>query len=149
MKLHNYLTIIFLIFLDQLTKHYVMTLQHEIFINNFLNIVFVKNFGITFGILNHVDEFITRVLLSLMCILITICLCVLSKRNGNVYSWMIAGAIGNLIDRVHLGYVVDFLDFHLGLRHWPAFNIADSCICIGAILMLICDDKKGKKNEVN
>jgi signal peptidase II len=50
---------------------------------------------------------------------------------------IIGGAIGNVIDRIRLGAVVDFLDFHLGSLHWPAFNIADSAICIGVAAMLL------------
>jgi signal peptidase II len=50
---------------------------------------------------------------------------------------VLGGAIGNLVDRVRLGYVVDFIDLHYGDWHWPAFNIADSAIVIGATLMLI------------
>jgi signal peptidase II len=50
---------------------------------------------------------------------------------------IIGGAMGNVIDRLRLGAVVDFLDFHLGAAHWPAFNLADSAICIGVAAMLL------------
>jgi signal peptidase II len=50
---------------------------------------------------------------------------------------ILGGAIGNVIDRVRLGAVVDFLDFYIGSYHWPAFNVADSAICIGVFLILI------------
>src|SRR5271155_211354 len=50
---------------------------------------------------------------------------------------IIGGAVGNVIDRLRLGAVVDFLDFHLGGAHWPAFNLADSAICIGVAAMLL------------
>jgi signal peptidase II len=50
---------------------------------------------------------------------------------------IIGGAIGNVIDRIRLGAVVDFLDFHIGTWHWPAFNVADSAICIGVAVMLL------------
>lgn len=59
------------------------------------------------------------------------------------------GIIGNLIDRVRLGYVVDFLDFHWGIHHFPTFNVADSAICIGAglfILLSWLNDKSAKAN---
>ena len=52
------------------------------------------------------------------------------------YAFVLGGAIGNLIDRIRFGSVVDFLDFYWGKYHWPAFNVADSAICIGAILIL-------------
>ena len=50
---------------------------------------------------------------------------------------IIGGAIGNVIDRIRFGAVVDFLDFHVGTWHWPAFNIADSAICVGVAVMLL------------
>ena len=52
-------------------------------------------------------------------------------------SLILAGALGNLIDRVGRGYVVDFLDFYVGRWHWPFFNAADSCITIGALLLIL------------
>jgi signal peptidase II len=52
-------------------------------------------------------------------------------------SLILAGALGNLLDRVVRGYVIDFLDFHIGAAHWPFFNVADSCITVGALLMLV------------
>lgn len=62
-------------------------------------------------------------------------------RNSIVYSLSLAliagGAIGNLIDRIRYGFVVDFLDVYIGAHHWPAFNIADSAITIGVILFII------------
>ena len=50
---------------------------------------------------------------------------------------LVAGIIGNVIDRVFLGYVVDFLDFYVGASHFPAFNVADSCICVGVGLYML------------
>jgi len=50
---------------------------------------------------------------------------------------VIGGALGNVIDRIRYGAVVDFLDFHLASYHWPAFNLADAGICVGAVLMLV------------
>ena len=51
---------------------------------------------------------------------------------------VIGGALGNVIDRIRLGAVYDFLDVHVGIHHWPAFNLADSFICIGAVL-IVCE----------
>ncbi len=62
-------------------------------------------------------------------------------------TFILAGAIGNLVDRVRLGYVVDFLDVYVGRHHWPAFNVADSVILIGAVLYAI-DIFFLKKKEV-
>ena len=51
--------------------------------------------------------------------------------------FIIGGAIGNVIDRIRLGAVFDFLDFHIAGQHWPAFNAADSFICIGAVIIIV------------
>lgn len=55
---------------------------------------------------------------------------------GIALTLVLAGALGNLTDRILYGHVIDFLDFHLGYWHWPAFNVADSAICIGAFMLL-------------
>ena len=57
---------------------------------------------------------------------------------------VLGGAIGNLYDRITLGYVVDFLNFHINNHYWPAFNVADSAICVGVILLLLDSFKKPK-----
>jgi signal peptidase II len=63
------------------------------------------------------------------------------RTESRLYSWSLAliagGAAGNLIDRVRFGSVIDFLDFYLGSYHWPAFNVADSAICIGVGMFLL------------
>jgi len=50
---------------------------------------------------------------------------------------IIGGALGNVVDRFHYGYVIDFIDLHMGLHHWPTFNIADSAICVGVCVLLM------------
>ena len=60
-------------------------------------------------------------------------------------SLILGGALGNLWDRISLGYVVDFLDFHYGGYHWPAFNVADSAICVGALLLILESFKHKEK----
>ena len=50
---------------------------------------------------------------------------------------ILAGAIGNFIDRIYRGFVIDFIDIYIGKFHWPAFNIADSCITVGFVIMMI------------
>jgi signal peptidase II len=55
---------------------------------------------------------------------------------------VLAGAAGNLYDRAMYGYVVDFLDFYVADRHWPAFNVADSCITVGALLLILDSMRK-------
>ena len=53
------------------------------------------------------------------------------------FAFVVGGALGNVIDRLAYGRVVDFLDFHIGMHHWPAFNLADSAICLGVGLMVL------------
>jgi signal peptidase II len=57
-------------------------------------------------------------------------------RNAFPFALIIAGALGNLVDRLRLGYVVDFVEWYLGSFYWPVFNLADSCIVVGAVLMV-------------
>ncbi|CAJ1846955.1 signal peptidase II [Aeromonas jandaei] len=66
--------------------------------------------------------------------------------SGIAYSFIIGGALGNVFDRLVLGHVVDFLDFYWGSVHWPAFNLADSFIFIGAA-MIVLDGFRGEKKE--
>jgi signal peptidase II len=73
-------------------------------------------------------------------------------RLKNITQWIacafglvLGGAIGNLWDRIQLGGVIDFIDIGFRDWRWPAFNIADSCICIGVLILLLTINKKGKK----
>ncbi len=62
-------------------------------------------------------------------------------------SLILGGALGNVIDRVIYGHVIDFLDFHVGGRHWPAFNMADSAICVGAVLLVIDELRRVRRGK--
>jgi len=103
----------------------------------FFNIVLVRNFGVSFGLFadHRQPLLLTAVSIAIVSILLTW----LYKNTSKLGAWalgsVMGGAIGNIIDRVRYGSVVDFLDFHLGPYHWPAFNIADSCIFIGVVLL--------------
>jgi len=124
--------------LDQLTKFFVvnnLTLYQSIPVfKNILYITFVSNRGAAFGMFkNQVPVFVAAALAAIILILVDI---VKTKRKKiSLYdvslALILAGAIGNLIDRLRFGYVVDFLDF----RVWPVFNVADSAITVGAILL--------------
>jgi signal peptidase II len=58
-----------------------------------------------------------------------------------------AGALGNLVDRLRIGAVIDFLDFYIGDKHWPAFNVADSSICVGVALLLAINVIEGRRKK--
>ena len=63
-----------------------------------------------------------------------------------IFSLIMSGAVGNLIDRVRLGEVVDFIDVYIGSYHWPAFNVADSAITVGAFLLILEIFRASKKH---
>ncbi|GEA61656.1 lipoprotein signal peptidase [Vibrio comitans NBRC 102076] len=71
------------------------------------------------------------------------------KWNNIAYSLIIGGALGNVFDRIVHGFVVDYLDFFVGTYHWPAFNLADSAICIGAGMVILDGFISGKRDSEN
>ena len=85
-----------------------------------------------------------QIVLSIITLLIVLYIIYLIYKSNNnydiyIYSLIVAGGFGNLYDRITYGGVFDFLDFHLGQYHWPAFNLADSLICIGIGLIILKD----------
>jgi signal peptidase II len=122
-------------------------------IHGFFNLVHVRNTGGAFGIFGGEKGGLGSLLfvvISLIAIGSILFLFVRLREDEKPLSLslslVLSGAIGNLIDRLRLGEVVDFLDFYLFSYHWPAFNIADSAICLGiglmALELLIRDHKK-------
>lgn len=113
----------------------------EIQILPFFNLVMVWNQGVSFGMFNggQAGSAVFLILLSLGVSLIFLIwlLRSTSKMQAFCLALVIGGAIGNVIDRARFGAVIDFLDFHVMGRHWPAFNVADSAIVIGVILLMI------------
>jgi signal peptidase II len=111
-------------------------------IKGFFQIVHARNTGVAFGFLASLDPKIINPILSIVTIIIMIfllCLVLLeefSLLSRAAFGLILGGAAGNLIDRLFLGFVVDFLDFYIGSAHWPAFNVADAAITIGVILMI-------------
>ncbi len=109
-------------------------------IDNFMNIVHVRNRGAAFGFLNRSDiEWQFWLFLLAAVIALGAIIALLRSQHVNLMlacglGCIAGGAAGNLIDRVRYREVVDFLDFYIGLWHWPAFNIADIALCIGAFL---------------
>lgn len=136
----------FVFFADQLTKLWIV--NQYIYgtseaITGFFNIVRVHNFGAAFSFLNNEGGWqrwgfsIFAALVSLIILVWITRLSPNKKLEGMALALILGGALGNLYDRVTLGYVVDFLDFHWSGRHFPAFNIADSAICVGAVLIVL------------
>jgi len=125
------------VFIDQTFKLY----QSVVVIENFFNITYIRNQGAAFGIFSdsslRVPFFITIAVVASVAILWTVHrLKDEQKLFGFGLSLIFSGAIGNLIDRVRLGEVIDFLDVHWYQHHWPAFNVADSAISVGVALLI-------------
>jgi signal peptidase II len=110
-------------------------------VTNFFNIVFTWNPGTSFSLFRSLGESAPLVIIILTGIVIGFLGHYLFKRAGSHEKWPVAlivgGALGNLIDRVRFGAVIDFLDFHVGGWHWPAFNVADTCIAVGVGLYVL------------
>ncbi|MCK6418012.1 MAG: signal peptidase II [Alphaproteobacteria bacterium] len=109
-------------------------------ITPYFNIVMVWNFGVSFGTLNYQSAWGAVILSSLAVVLCLIFSVWLMRTHSRIIAaalaLVIGGAMGNVIDRMRMGAVMDFLDFHVAGWHWPAFNVADSCICIGVGILL-------------
>lgn len=150
-----------ILILDQYTKHEaqqrIPLYQTIKVIDGFFNLTHLRNTGGAFGVLagkkGGIGSFFF-IAVSLVAIGTILYLFHKVKEHERILSLslslILSGAIGNLIDRIRYGEVVDFLDFHLFSYHWPAFNIADSAITIGIGLMafeLLFHDKKRLKTS--
>ncbi|NVD73897.1 lipoprotein signal peptidase [Duganella sp. BJB488] len=131
---------------DQLSKITItktFQLGEEKVITSFFNLVLAYNKGAAFSFLQNSGGW-QRYFFTAIALCAAAWIIVLLKKHGSqrMFSWalslILGGAIGNVIDRILYGHVVDFLDFHWnGLGHFPAFNVADSAICIGAALFIL------------
>lgn len=153
-NLINIILTFFLVCLDQFTKYLAVTnLQAgpKPIIKGIFELNYVQNTGAAFGILQNFRTFF--LVLTPIVLLVLLILLIKNKRN-KLYSLslilVIGGALGNYIDRVRLGYVVDFLDFKV----WPVFNFADASIVIGAVLFALIifteenrEKKQGGQND--
>jgi signal peptidase II len=151
MKRKYWILLIFcigILLLDQWTKSIVVQklplYQRVEVIQGFFHLTHVRNTGGAFGIFGGEKGGLGSILfvvVSLVAIGAIVFLFLKIKENEKTlafsFSLILSGAAGNLIDRLRYGEVVDFLDFHLAGYHWPAFNVADSAICIGIGLMAL------------
>lgn len=138
-KYISYLFLIFLIlFSDQITKQIVKASISPYEVKEilpFLNLVYVENRGSAFGLFASMGKMFF-ISFNLFAIFLLVILFLKDKENKHIYSLLIGGALGNLMDRVQYGYVIDFIDIFIGNFHWPAFNIADISLTIGIFLLL-------------
>ena len=120
-----------------------MNLRDSIDILPFFNLTYVHNYGAAFSFLSEAggwQRWFFTAIAAIACIVFTVWLAKTPKSEtllSIAVALMLSGAMGNLIDRALFGYVIDFLDFHWSGNHFPAFNVADSMIFIGAVLMIL------------
>ena len=140
-----------LILIDQIIKILVSNMiESIIIIKNFLNLTYVENTGAAFSILENNTIFLIIItFISLFLIYIFL----LKNKKFNkleivTYSLLIGGIIGNLIDRIIHGYVIDYLEFIILNRHMPIFNFADICIVIGTFLFLFITIKEEQNARI-
>ena len=133
--------------LDQASKAWILGFFSErsgepvAVLTSFFNLVLTGNRGMSFGLFNT-NAALNTAVFTVLAAVIVIALAVWLRRAHNpvirvALGMIIGGAIGNVIDRLMRGAVVDFLDFHIGTWHWYAFNIADAAICLGVIALLL------------
>lgn len=141
--------------LDQWTKN-IASSSLELYVPNkitdFFNLTLMHNKGVAFSLLADQSGW-QRYFLSVLALVIIVWLLYWLFKNRHTQKLqnvslvlVIGGALGNVYDRIMLGYVVDFIELHYKGYYWPAFNLADSAICLGAVLLII-DAIKNKDSE--
>jgi signal peptidase II len=143
-----------LIALDQWTK--LVAVEHLVysepvtFIAGFWNWTLAHNTGAAFSVLATAGGWQHVFFIGLATIISIVLAVWLARtprgawRSALPFALVIAGALGNVVDRLRFGYVVDFIDWHVGQHHWPIFNIADSCIVVGAAILVLSSFAKEK-----
>ena len=151
----NFSLVLFIFLIDRISKLYVIhkdkiNFNSEIYSSKFLNIHLIWNEGIAFGLFSFNEDYLYNFLTFLIFIVIIFIIFMIRKSDllrKYALLLVLGGALGNFYDRLVLGYVIDFLDFHWSGIHFPAFNIADMAITIGAVLFimdnLFLSSKKG------
>jgi signal peptidase II len=137
---------------DQLTKAWVVATlplgeEHEV-VGGLVRLVHTGNRGVAFGMLGSAGPAVQIAVLLTVVLVVVLLARQLARGGGDGptafgLALVLGGALGNLADRVFRGEVVDFLDFYVRLggreHHWPAFNLADSCITVGAALVIVAE----------
>lgn len=143
---------VFVVLVDQSSKRWVvdflgLNVWHEV--TPWFNLVHVQNKGVTFGLLNNINhEYATYGLIGVAALVVGLLLRWLYHTRSTLVAValgaIIGGAVGNVIDRVRIGSVIDFLDFHYQGYHWYAFNVADAAIVTGVGLLMLDSLVRGR-----
>ena len=160
----RFLTLLVLVVIaDQLSKQWVFTsftlYESRAIIPGFFNLTYLTNNGAAFSILAGQPAVWRQVFFIGAACVALVAIFVFQRSYGRqhfIYSLALSliagGAIGNLIDRIRLGFVIDFLDVYIGNSHWPAFNVADSAITVGVVLFLGANfilERRQKRTELS
>ena len=146
-----YALALLLVVLDQLTKYWVSAsfgYGDARAITGFFNLVLTHNTGAAFSFLASAAGWQRGFFIVIALVAIVVISVLLARHSGDrlfclSLALILGGAAGNVIDRILLGHVVDFLDFHIAGWHWPAFNLADSAITVGAVLLIVDSFRPG------
>ncbi|MDU9047564.1 MAG: signal peptidase II [Candidatus Electrothrix sp. Rat3] len=146
---------------DQLTKVSILDnfalYDSRVIIPGFFNLTFLLNSGAAFGMLSDMPLLWRQIFFITIAAVALVALVLMQRKMGKENAWYTlcfaligGGAVGNVIDRVLYGSVVDFLDFYIGKYHWPAFNVADSAIFVGVTIFLLLQifEKEAKQEVV-
>ncbi|GAK53448.1 lipoprotein signal peptidase [Candidatus Moduliflexus flocculans] len=139
-RLSMYSLAVGIVLLDQVTKYWIsQTKPYVNVIPGFFNVVYVENTGAAFGIFQGRLGILSLISLAAMTVLAVLIWQGQHERKGMLlaFALILGGTCGNLIDRVRLKYVVDFLEFYIKTYRWPSFNIADSAISTGVALLIL------------
>ncbi len=143
-----FIFIFFVLLADQVTKLWIsrtvpLSVSKRI-IPGFFNLTHIHNRGAIFGFLGQSRSpavFYLLMLASLVALVLVVYYFFRTPPTEKLmvlsFSFILAGALGNLVDRIFRGYVIDFLDFHVQEWHWPSFNVADACVSIGAVSLIL------------
>jgi signal peptidase II len=126
-------------FFDQAAKYLARTrigTYENISLMPFLNLVNVENKGAAFGMFRSLGNAFF-IVISITALVVMVWLILKDKEDFRIVSLLAGGAMGNLTDRLFLGHVVDFIDFTVSGYHWPAFNVADSALSVGMVLLCV------------
>lgn len=144
--------------LDQLTKlwvaHTFTLYESRVVIPGLFNLTYLTNTGAAFGILAGHPAMWRQLFFISVALIALVAIYFLHRKISTVSSWytvslglIAGGAVGNLIDRIRLGAVVDFLDFYVSSHHWPAFNVADSAITVGVAIFLLVNLADSRRED--
>ena len=150
--MNNFLIFIVFTFLDLFSKFLIknnISLNQSLEINRYFDLVYIQNYGVSFGILSGKVPYWLLILAALFVVILILYLMLVSKNKLEKFAYfiIIIGAISNILDRAINSFVVDFILLHYKNYYWPAFNFADIYITIGIIMLIISFFRSPESNK--